>query len=458
MNAENQMARSAVGTAEGLDGSPYQSYVYSYPHKSAYRPLQPARDLRELWAEEQRSSLFLYLHLPFCEMRCGFCNLFTVVGTDESPVTAYLQALAGQAAVVREALDRPTFARLAIGGGTPTYLAPDSLVRLLDIAEFTMGAELATLPVSVETSPDTADADRLGILRARGVDRVSIGIQSFEDEEIRAIGRAQARVSALAALERIRASGFATLNIDLMYGLPGQTVQSFIRSLAQALAFEPEELFLYPLYVRPLTGMDRSSRARARMRADWDRQRLNLYRVGRDWLRERGYEQISMRLFRAARVQSRSASAPVYRCQEDGMVGLGSGARSYTEGLHYSTEYAVGAPTIKSIIQSYIDRDERAHQSVEYGCALDMSERRHRYISLSLLCWPGLHLPSYERRFGGSALTDLPSLQVLLKRDFAVIRDQRLALTDAGMERADAIGPWLYSERVRQLMAGYQLR
>lgn len=456
-----------AGPVAGLDGSPYQSYVYSYPHKSAYRPLQPAHGLRALWARERRTSLFLYLHLPFCEMRCGFCNLFTVVGTRDSPIQAYLRALANQAAAVREALDQPRdrlhFARVAIGGGTPTYLEPDALATLLDIAEVTMGASLTELPVSVETSPATADADRLAVLVERGVDRISIGVQSFSDDEVRAIGRAQERREVIAALERIRASGARTLNIDLMYGLPGQTEDSLIASLAQALAFAPEELFLYPLYVRPLTGMDRSSRARARMRADWDGQRLQLYRLGRDWLRERGYRQVSMRLFRRDDAGSPSGSpcgadAPVYRCQEDGMVGLGAGARSYTDAVHYSTDYAVGSPTLKSIIAAYIDRDGTGHRIVDYGCRLDREDRRLRYILLSLLCWPGLDLSAYERRFGASARADVPALDTLLARDLAVMDDERLALTDAGMERADAIGPWLFSERVRALMAGYELR
>lgn len=446
-----------------LDGSPYQSYVYSYPHKSAYRPLTPARDLGELWAEEDRDALFLYLHLPFCEMRCGFCNLFTLVGTADSPIAAYLEALAVQAAEVRSALGAPRFARVAIGGGTPTYLDRESLSALLDIAEVTMGAPLAELPVSVETSPDTATTERLAVLVERGVNRISIGVQSFSDQEVRAVGRAQSKLVVNAALERIRASGVETLNIDLMYGLPGQTERTFISSLEQALTFAPEELFLYPLYVRPLTGMDRSSRARARMRADWDSQRLRLYRAGRDFLRARGYRQVSMRLFRSAPARTGTSGAatatePMYRCQEDGMVGLGAGARSYTDQVHYSTEYAVGSPTIKSIVQSYIDRDLQAHRTVDYGCHLSRDERRHRYVLLSLLCWPGLHLPSYERRFGSSPLTDLPGLEVLLERSFATLTNERLALTDAGMERADAIGPWLYSPRVQKLMAGYELR
>src|SRR4029077_751810 len=95
----------------------------------------PPVPLQELWATEPKDALFLYLHVPFCEMRCGFCNLFTTVNPREDLESAYLAALARQAAQVREAIGPASYARLAIGGGTPTYLAPEALHLLFSIAE-----------------------------------------------------------------------------------------------------------------------------------------------------------------------------------------------------------------------------------------------------------------------------------------------------------------------------------
>lgn len=102
-------------TPDGLlDGTPYEAYTYAYPHKTAYRPLEPALPLAELWQAEERRALFLYMHIPFCEMRCGFCNLFTTTNPRGDFKTAYLDALEGQARRVREALGPATsFARLA---------------------------------------------------------------------------------------------------------------------------------------------------------------------------------------------------------------------------------------------------------------------------------------------------------------------------------------------------------
>jgi oxygen-independent coproporphyrinogen-3 oxidase len=198
-----------------LESGPYASYAYSYPHKTTYRRLEPAVALRDAWARERRDALFLYLHVPFCEMRCGFCNLFTTVGADEAREADYLRALKTQAEHVHAALGAASFARMAVGGGTPTYLSEAGLNDLFDIAAL-FGATPRAIPTSVETSPQSATTEKLHILRGRGVSRVSIGVQSFVESEVQASGRAQKTWVVEAAIERIRDADFPILNIDLM--------------------------------------------------------------------------------------------------------------------------------------------------------------------------------------------------------------------------------------------------
>jgi oxygen-independent coproporphyrinogen-3 oxidase len=209
-----------------LDGSPYQGYLYAYPHKTAYRPLVPRPALADVWAAERRDALFLYLHVPFCEMRCGFCNLFTRANPPAEQVSAYLRQLRRESAAVAEALGDATFAVGAIGGGTPTYLTPDELDGLFSIVEGFTGTA-APVPLSVETSPATATGERLAVLADRGVTRVSIGVQSFLDREAHAAGRPQKRVEVEHALAAIRAAALPVLNLDLIYGIGGQTAQTW---------------------------------------------------------------------------------------------------------------------------------------------------------------------------------------------------------------------------------------
>jgi oxygen-independent coproporphyrinogen-3 oxidase len=431
-----------------LQDTPYVAYSYAYPHKTAYRPLAPPVSLRTLWADEDKEALFLYLHIPFCEMRCGFCNLFTSANPQPAFASAYLDALERQARRVQAAIGPAAFARLAIGGGTPTYLSPANLERLFNLVTELFGIDLPTIPTSVETSPSTADPARLRVLRERGTDRISIGVQSFYADEVRAIGRSQHTTEVERALNAIRTAGFPTLNIDLMYGLPGQTRTSWLDTLQTVLRYHPEELYIYPLYVRPLTGMDRTGQR-------WDDQRLDLYRAGREWLLAAGYTQVSMRMFRAAHAPT--CTAPHYCCQEDGMIGLGCGARSYTRGLHYASEYAVGATGVRAILADYIGKADNAFDMADYGITLDAAEQRRRYVIKSLLQVTGLALPAYHTHFGSAALEDLPQLAELEQHGLATRTPDHLRLTAAGIERSDTIGPWLASARVQALIEEYNL-
>ncbi|WP_433463016.1 STM4012 family radical SAM protein [Spirillospora sp. CA-128828] len=425
--------------------TPYQGYVYAYPHKTAYRPLHPAPALRDVWADEPLDALFLYMHVPFCEMRCGFCNLFTRTGAPEELTGAYLDALDRQATAVLGALDAPVFATAAFGGGTPTYLTASELGRLCDIAGRFSG--FGPIPLGVETSPATATTDRLTVLAERGTTRISIGVQSFLDEEARAAVRPQKRAEVEAALDRIRAVGFPVLNIDLIYGIDGQTAATWMHSLDAALAWRPEEIYLYPLYVRPLTGLGRRAR-------DWDDQRLTLYGIGRDHLLAEGYEQVSMRMFR---LPSADAGGTEYCCQTDGMVGLGCGARSYTSRLHYSFEYAVGTSQVRSIIDDYVRESD--FDTARVGFEVDDDERRRRHLVQSLLQTAGVDRSAYRARFGTDPMDDFAAdLTSFGDRGWLEATESIIRLTPEGLAYSDAIGPALFSSRVQTLMDAYEAR
>ncbi|MFD8073771.1 STM4012 family radical SAM protein [Streptomyces sp. NPDC059718] len=438
---------------------PYRHYVYAYPHKTAYRalPREHAR-LRDLWADEPKDALSLYFHIPFCEVRCGFCNLFTRIGAPDGLATAYLDALERQAAAVREALgEGARFANAAFGGGTPTYLEAAELERLCDLAEHGLGADLRAIPLSVEASPATATADRLSVLAERGTTRLSLGVQSFVDAEARAAVRPQRRADVEAALGRIREAGIPVLNIDLIYGIDGQTEGSWTQSLDAALAWRPEELYLYPLYVRPLTGLGRHAADAARGEAAWDEQRLRLYRHGRDHLLAHGYEQVSMRMFR--REGAPTTGGGDYACQTDGMVGLGCGARSYTSSLHYSFDYAVDMHHIRGIIDDYTARTTGEFAHADFGWAMDAEEARRRHLLQSLLQAEGLPVAEYRARFGTAPGEDFAAeLERFADRGWidASAGPEVLRLSPQGLAHSDAAGPELFSAAVRRRMAAYE--
>jgi oxygen-independent coproporphyrinogen-3 oxidase len=435
--------------AQLLRGSPFVGYGYAYPHKTAYRPLTPARPLAEVWAGEARQHLFLYVHVPFCAVRCGFCNLFTQKQPEDELPARWLDTLARQIAVVREAVPDARFVRWALGGGTPTLLAAAQLERVFELLGSTFELEWSSRPGSVETSPETCTDERLAVLERHGTSRISIGIQSFFADELRALGRPQSVALGEQALDRIREHDFATLNIDLIYGIAGQTPASFVAAIDRALSWAPEQLYLYPLYQRPLTGLGRRGRS-------WDDDRLACLRAGRERLLAAGYEQVSMRMFQLARARD---EGPAYCCQADGMLGFGVGARSYTRALHYSEDWAVGNASIKDIVGGWIERSDESFAVARHGIELDADEQRRRWLIQSLLQREGLALAEYQRRFASSAFADFADeLEQLCAHGLLDHQDDHLRPTARGLEWADAIAPWLYSEAVRAASREFELR
>ena len=436
---------------ESLLKNPFVGYAYSYPHKHSYRPFESATPLQALWEDEPKEHLFLYVHIPFCEMRCGFCNLFTVANPKDNAEELYINALKRQASIVKNAIGKSRFARIAVGGGTPTFLELPLLEQLFSIIQDTMQANTHDSPFSFEMSPKTITPEKLNFLHQNGVDRVSIGIQSFIENEQKTLGRPQKNKEAFDALAMIRAVDFKTLNLDLIYGAYGQTADSWLFSLQSALLYKPEEIFIYPLYTRPLTGIEKMAKN------EMDN-RFHLYLLAKEYLTSQGYEQISMRMFRLKSMDKTNNNLQ-YCCQEDGMLGLGAGARSYTKYVHYSSEYAVGSKNVKSIIQNYITKTSSDYAVADYGIKLNDDERKRRYLIKSILQVAGLDIGQYHAFFKSEVLAEQPKLIQLIELGLCFIEnDTHVKLTSAGIDWSDAIGPWLYSDEIVAIMKDFDLK
>ncbi|NMI04767.1 coproporphyrinogen III oxidase family protein [Paenibacillus sp. SZ31] len=429
---------------------PYRSYLYSYPHKTAYRELDPPLPLGPLWEKENTDTYFLYMHIPFCAARCGFCNLFTLPDRRDDTHERYVDALERQAKQWAPITSRRPYSRFAIGGGTPTLLNEVQLNRLFDIAEHVMGLDPSQASISVETSPDTVTEAKLSIMKERSVDRVSMGIQSFIEAEASAIYRPQKPQEVERALEKLTRYDFPLLNLDLIYGLPGQTVESWIYSLERVLAYEPGEIFIYPLYTRENTIVKPDD-----IRRQGPDIRMELYKAARETLKSKGYVQYSMRRF--AKEQSSSKVLLPYSCQEEGMVGLGCGARSYTSEVHYASKYGVSYKATQSIIADYVATER--YDVADYGIVLSREEQRRRFILKALLHREGLALSDYHQRFGTDVMSDYVWLAELLTEGMAQLEinesNQVLRLTEEGLGYSDAIGDWLISAEIREQMEGF---
>lgn len=196
--------------------------------------------------------LTLYLHLPWCARKCPYCDFNSHEAREEVPFGAYVDALcADLEQELPDVWGRPLQA-VFIGGGTPSLFPPAAIRRLLSRVRAYFNPD-PEMEVTLEANPGTAEAERFAGYRAAGVNRLSLGIQSFDDASLRSLGRIHDAAQARAAIEAARAAGFDSINLDLMYALPAQTVDGALADLDAALAHAPEHLSWYQLTLEPNT-------------------------------------------------------------------------------------------------------------------------------------------------------------------------------------------------------------
>ena len=177
----------------------YTQYMYSYPHKTAYRTLEGV-DIRDFLPRLKQNENSLYFHIPFCQAKCGYCNLFSVTGKDKDFVDAYLDAMERQ--IRQYDLTEYSFSEVTIGGGTPLYLDETQLERLFCLIEMVQGKK--EYPVIIETSPNQTTEEKLVIAKANGTKRISLGIQSFHEKELEKLYRIHSPKQARKAIESIK--------------------------------------------------------------------------------------------------------------------------------------------------------------------------------------------------------------------------------------------------------------
>lgn len=326
----------------------------------------------------------IYIHVPFCSSKCYYCDFYS--GPAQSPAVKeqFTDAIVHEYCRRAAELTEPV-RTIYIGGGTPSQLPARCLDRIIaelplaDVVEFT-----------IEVNPEDVDADFAAWLAASPVNRVSMGIQSFNPAELDAIGRRHTPGRAVEAVRLLRSAGIDNLSLDLMYGLPGQTTESFARSLQLTLDLAPEHISAYALMLEPgtrLSAMIAAGKISDVSQEESDEMYRNLCHV----LRGAGYDHYEISNF--ALPGRRSAHNSSY-WDLTPYLGLGPAAHSFTGGLRRAN-----APSVKRYLA-----DSAGALSVE---SLSKEEAIDEYIMIRLRTAAGLDLDDFQRRFGPEATNDL---------------------------------------------------
>jgi len=273
----------------------------------------------------------IYVHIPFCTAKCGYCDFNSYAGHDHL-IPSYGEALLAEASLWSRAAGGRTVTSIFFGGGTPSLTPAQEMRQILDGLRAMF--EVATdAEVSLEANPGSLGPEYLRELRAAGFNRLSIGVQSFDDAELKSLDRIHSAADAEAAVAAARAGGFEDLNLDLIYGLPGQTMARWRENLERALALEPEHLSLYALTIEEGTPLARDI-ARGRAEAPDGDLQADLYEWTQERMAEAGFEHY----------ETSNWARPGHRCRHNLVywkhheyLGLGAGAHSYFNGVRFST-------------------------------------------------------------------------------------------------------------------------
>ena len=196
----------------------------------------------------------LYVHIPFCETKCPYCDFNTYEGISNL-IPDYVKALCKELSYWGSTLSRPVLSTIFIGGGTPSLLSEQQLATIIDNI-FRQFSCSSVTEITLECNPGDLDYKKAVSLRRTGISRLSIGVQSLDDEILRVLGRRHTSEEAVQAYHSVRAAGFDRVNLDFMYGVPLQTLSSWQQTIGQAILLAPDHLSLYCLTIEPNTPMD----------------------------------------------------------------------------------------------------------------------------------------------------------------------------------------------------------
>ena len=215
-----------------------------------------------------RPPISLYIHIPFCKTKCTYCDFNTYSGI-ENLLPSYLEALEREIRIWGALLEKPAVGTIFFGGGTPSYLPAEQVTQLLRLASTSFSVS-GDAEVTLEANPEDLSQENLSAYHRAGFNRLSIGAQSFDDALLRTLGRNHTASDISHAVARARASGFDNVSLDLLFGLPSQTINQWSQSLEQALNLAPEHVSLYSLTLEPGTPLDAEVKAKRVPRPDPD--------------------------------------------------------------------------------------------------------------------------------------------------------------------------------------------
>ncbi len=359
-----------------------------------------------------KKSLGLYLHIPFCLKKCNYCDFCSFPDAGGAKMSAYTDELLRR--LEKSASDCAEYEidTLYFGGGTPTLLPLADWERLL--AKINSAYDLSPdCEITCECNPATADLSYLSALRRLGINRISIGLQSASDRELALLGRAHSFEDFLLCFSDARAAGFDNVSVDLMYGIPEQTLESFENTLALVVSLSPEHISAYGLKIEEGTPFFRQKDHLSLPEEDTE---FNMYHLCSELLARNGYEKYEISNFAKPGKESRHNLR--YWKRQD-YLGFGVAAHSCFRGERFGS-----SRNLNAFLRGEDITTERA--------VLTHTDELYEYLILGLRLTKGISETEFTQRFGCSFERFYPRTDELILQGYLKKTDGRIAFTDRG--------------------------
>ncbi len=362
----------------------------------------------------------LYIHFPFCLQKCRYCSFNSIpVPEDDMLVTGYLQALEKEIAIYASFYPNESLSSIYLGGGTPTVLPAESLCRILSRCKesFVCSPEIE---ITIEANPGTVTQKMLQLLKDAGVNRLSLGVQSFKSAELGLLGRSHSVSEVYAAYDAARKAGFDNINLDLIYALPGQSLQFWRDNLRSAIRLSPEHLSIYGLSLEDSTPLAVDLK-KGKLEACSEEMQLSMWEETASMVAEAGF----------IRYEFSNYAQPGKECRHNitywenrPYLGVGAGAHGYHEHVRYGNEQE---------IQKYIEMVEKGEFPRAFEEQQSPKEEMVDTIIMGLRLTKGLSRPDFTRRFGCSFESLYEKvLKKLVDDGLMAISDEAVFLTERG--------------------------
>ena len=336
-----------------------------------------------LTLKKNKAPLGLYIHVPFCRSRCAYCDFCTQTDRSDKLIDGYLDAVCAHIKEAGALAPNHKVDTIYFGGGTPSFLGADALATILTAIRRSFDVDTAA-EITFEANPDSISDQLLKRLRAEGFNRVSLGIQSDNDDMLERLNRPHNYAQAVNAYQRIRKAGFKNVSVDLIYGLPDQTVRAWLETLEHVLELMPEHISLYGLEVHPGTPIEEYEKMG---RIPDDDAFADMYISAVRFLESRGFRQYEISNFARKGLHSRHN------------MKYWTGGEYLAFGPSGASDFAGSRFKLVSDLRAYINGIKVGGNVMEEVEEIPLRERAAEYIMTRLRTTAGLDPREYEKLF-----------------------------------------------------------